>query len=84
MLGGADNPNGELLSYIIGADNIAISPCESQNLRRIKLGCYGGARHMVGVTIVYSGSAVCVERVDNIHSRSNHPLKIIVIISSPF
>ncbi len=21
MLGGADNPNGELLSYIIGADN---------------------------------------------------------------
>ncbi|EHX68459.1 phage lysozyme family protein [Escherichia coli DEC13C] len=22
MLGGADNPNGELLSYIIGADNI--------------------------------------------------------------
>ncbi len=24
MLGGADNPNGELLSYIIGADNIAL------------------------------------------------------------
>ncbi len=24
MLGGADNPNGELLSYIIGADNLAI------------------------------------------------------------
>ncbi len=23
MLGGADNPNGELLSYIIGADNAA-------------------------------------------------------------
>ncbi len=23
MLGGADNPNGELLSYIIGADTIA-------------------------------------------------------------
>ncbi len=23
MLGGADNPNGELLSYIIGADNIS-------------------------------------------------------------
>ncbi len=23
MLGGADNPNGELLSYIIGADSIA-------------------------------------------------------------
>ena len=23
MLGGADNPNGELLSYIIGADNVA-------------------------------------------------------------
>ena len=22
MLGGADNPNGELLSYIIGADNV--------------------------------------------------------------
>ena len=22
MLGGADNPNGELLSYIIGADNM--------------------------------------------------------------
>lgn len=25
MLGGADNPNGELLSYIIGADNLWIS-----------------------------------------------------------
>ncbi len=25
MLGGADNPNGELLSYIIGADNSASS-----------------------------------------------------------
>lgn len=24
MLGGADNPNGELLSYIIGADNSAL------------------------------------------------------------
>ncbi len=23
MLGGADNPNGELLSYIIGADTLA-------------------------------------------------------------
>lgn len=23
MLGGADNPNGELLSYIIGADNVS-------------------------------------------------------------
>ncbi len=23
MLGGADNPNGELLSYIIGADTVA-------------------------------------------------------------
>ncbi len=25
MLGGADNPNGELLSYIIGADNYVCS-----------------------------------------------------------
>ncbi|EFP1992706.1 hypothetical protein HRL93_004156 [Salmonella enterica] len=24
MLGGADNPNGELLSYIIGADTFAL------------------------------------------------------------
>lgn len=24
MLGGADNPNGELLSYIIGADNLNV------------------------------------------------------------
>ena len=24
MLGGADNPNGELLSYIIGADNYIV------------------------------------------------------------
>ena len=24
MLGGADNPNGELLSYIIGADKYAV------------------------------------------------------------
>ena len=23
MLGGADNPNGELLSYIIGADSVS-------------------------------------------------------------
>ncbi len=26
MLGGADNPNGELLSYIIGADTVTVSP----------------------------------------------------------
>ncbi len=26
MLGGADNPNGELLSYIIGADKGWITP----------------------------------------------------------
>ncbi|MDB7598467.1 hypothetical protein PNC88_12750 [Enterococcus faecium] len=26
MLGGADNPNGELLSYIIGADTVTIGP----------------------------------------------------------
>ncbi|ETS26386.1 hypothetical protein N444_14610, partial [Escherichia coli O6:H16:CFA/II str. B2C] len=25
MLGGADNPNGELLSYIIGADNVVLT-----------------------------------------------------------
>ena len=25
MLGGADNPNGELLSYIIGADSDAVN-----------------------------------------------------------
>ncbi len=25
MLGGADNPNGELLSYIIGADIVEVS-----------------------------------------------------------
>ncbi len=25
MLGGADNPNGELLSYIIGADSEAVA-----------------------------------------------------------
>ncbi len=24
MLGGADNPNGELLSYIIGADTLSV------------------------------------------------------------
>ena len=28
MLGGADNPNGELLSYIIGADSIPPVTCE--------------------------------------------------------
>ncbi|MKP95378.1 hypothetical protein DUQ98_18435 [Salmonella enterica subsp. enterica] len=26
MLGGADNPNGELLSYIIGADRSSLTP----------------------------------------------------------
>ena len=26
MLGGADNPNGELLSYIIGADSYGQTP----------------------------------------------------------
>ncbi len=25
MLGGADNPNGELLSYIIGADSLTVT-----------------------------------------------------------
>lgn len=30
MLGGADNPNGELLSYIIGADN-----CTKRSFRSI-------------------------------------------------
>ncbi len=29
MLGGADNPNGELLSYIIGADTFHISAGET-------------------------------------------------------
>ncbi len=28
MLGGADNPNGELLSYIIGADTLAAESAE--------------------------------------------------------
>ena len=34
MLGGADNPNGELLSYIIGADSVpspAIKPMNGCN-----------------------------------------------------
>lgn len=36
MLGGADNPNGELLSYIIGADNVGSTTLESwvRQLRR--------------------------------------------------
>ncbi|EHX73204.1 hypothetical protein ECDEC13E_2595 [Escherichia coli DEC13E] len=28
MLGGADNPNGELLSYIIGADTVPVIHAE--------------------------------------------------------
>lgn len=32
MLGGADNPNGELLSYIIGADNSLIGTCRLNNV----------------------------------------------------
>ncbi|HCE0694023.1 TPA: hypothetical protein O7L81_004364 [Escherichia coli] len=28
MLGGADNPNGELLSYIIGADRVSEARCQ--------------------------------------------------------
>ena len=28
MLGGADNPNGELLSYIIGADSVICQPLD--------------------------------------------------------
>ncbi|MCP8769079.1 hypothetical protein [Escherichia coli] len=30
MLGGADNPNGELLSYIIGADTPSVAEQEGQ------------------------------------------------------
>lgn len=30
MLGGADNPNGELLSYIIGADNVGKDEARQQ------------------------------------------------------
>ncbi|GAB5106098.1 hypothetical protein EC2021H102_47050 [Escherichia coli] len=33
MLGGADNPNGELPSYITGADTIAIFSCVVRRLR---------------------------------------------------
>ncbi|RCY89593.1 hypothetical protein DTM11_26340 [Escherichia coli] len=32
MLGGADNPNGELLSYIIGADNKLTDLQQKDNL----------------------------------------------------
>ncbi len=32
MLGGADNPNGELPSYITGADNNACSSASSTNV----------------------------------------------------
>ncbi|EHX66505.1 hypothetical protein ECDEC13D_1477 [Escherichia coli DEC13D] len=34
MLGGADNPNGELLSYIIGADKLSVPdsyPCPAHD-----------------------------------------------------
>ncbi len=33
MLGGADNPNGELLSYIIGADNAKPRACSDRSGR---------------------------------------------------
>ncbi len=33
MLGGADNPNGELLSYIIGADTEGVPASGNQNNR---------------------------------------------------
>ncbi len=48
MLGGADNPNGELPSYITGADNAAAhhsKPAKAEKSRdrgsRIPNGCYG-------------------------------------------
>ncbi len=37
MLGGADNPNGELLSYIIGADITGLSDCHSPGRIRLPL-----------------------------------------------
>lgn len=37
MLGGADNPNGELLSYIIGADNIIALKSISKRAAKIMM-----------------------------------------------
>lgn len=34
MLGGADNPNGELLSYIIGADISTAAPVCSYGIKK--------------------------------------------------
>ena len=36
MLGGADNPNGELLSYIIGADNVSSRKAGDHLLKDIR------------------------------------------------
>ncbi len=33
MLGGADNPNGELLSYITGTDNLFLREFSRQDFR---------------------------------------------------
>lgn len=38
MLGGADNPNGELLSYIIGADNLKLSISGQECLKGLRSG----------------------------------------------
>ena len=37
MLGGADNPNGELLSYIIGADKTAASLSGEQTAQPVAM-----------------------------------------------
>ena len=49
MLGGADNPNGELLSYIIGADNDEgypeIARCTEREFATILAGISAGGMY---------------------------------------
>lgn len=49
MLGGADNPNGELLSYIIGADNVGSTTLESW-VRQLRRECQGIAPSATPIT----------------------------------
>ena len=56
MLGGADNPNGELLSYIIGAD---INPASGHITAGITQSSAGKHQAAAVVKIMFNGNLFC-------------------------
>lgn len=54
MLGGADNPNGELLSYIIGADNGKPAGQYSVNSGAVDLVGSGSGTRKINTTYLFN------------------------------